>query len=88
MLAATAALVVSGTALGLLWRLGIWKYMLFGRTNLRLILWPSSGILTVGWCTTPNGILITVFSVVVNCFFYIGVALTLRMFIVALRRSA
>jgi len=78
MLGAIAALVVSGTVLGLLWRFGVWEYMLFGHTDLRVIFWPSSVMLTVAWCTTARGILITVFSVAINCFLYVGVALMLR----------
>jgi hypothetical protein len=88
MLAATAALVVSGAVLGLLWRLGIWEYMLFGRTDLRVIFWPSSSMLPLEWCTTAHGILITLFSVVINCFLYIGIALMLRACISTVRRSA
>jgi hypothetical protein len=88
MLAATAALIVSGTVLGLLGWLGIWQYMLFGSTDLRVILWPSSVMLPMEWCTTARGILITVLSAIVNCFLYIGIALMLRTFISAVRRSA
>ena len=88
MLAAVAALVVSGTVLGLLAWLGIWEYMLFGRIDLRVILWPSSIMLPMEWCTTARGILITLFSVALNCFLYIGVALMLRTCISAVRRSA
>jgi hypothetical protein len=76
--AATAALVVSGTVLGLLWRFGVWEYMLLGHTDVRVIFWPSSVILTVGWGTTTRGILITLFSVFVNCVLYVGIALLLR----------
>ncbi len=88
MLAAVAALVVSGTVLGLLAWLGIWEYMLFGRTDLRVILWPSSVMLPMEWCTTARGILITLLSIILNCFMYIGIALMLRSCISAIRRSA
>jgi hypothetical protein len=86
-IAGAAALAVSGTVLGLLWRYGIWEYLLFGGTDLRLILWPSSAMLPIDWCTSARGMLITLFSVLANCFMYVGFALTLRMCISALRRS-
>jgi hypothetical protein len=57
MIAGGAALIVSGTVLGLLWRFGVWQYMLLGHTDLRVIMWPSSVMLTVGWCSTLPGIL-------------------------------
>jgi hypothetical protein len=86
--AGIAALVVSGTVLGLLVRFGIWKYMLFGRIDLRLIVWPSSVMLPLDWCTTAHGIFMTLFSVVVNCFLYVGIALMLRICACGVRRWA
>ncbi len=88
MRAASAALVVSGTVLGLLWRFGEWDIVQIGHTDLRVILWPSSAMLTVGWCSTARGILITIFSVAVNCFLYVGISLVLRACIFAVRPSA
>jgi hypothetical protein len=49
-IASGAALIVSGTVLGLLWRFGVWCYMQVGQTDLRVIVWPSSVMLTSGWC--------------------------------------
>lgn len=77
-IASGAALIVSGTILGLLWRFGVWRYMQLGHTDLRVILWPSSVMLTVGWCSTLPGILTTMSSVAINCLLYIGIALLLR----------
>jgi hypothetical protein len=71
-IASGAALIVSGTVLGLLWRFGVWCYMQVGQTDLRVILWPSSQMLTAGWCSTLTGILITTYSVAINCWLYIG----------------
>jgi hypothetical protein len=56
----------------------VWHYMLFRRIDLRVILWPSSVILTVGWFSTTPGILTTMLSVAINCLFYVAVALSLR----------
>jgi len=77
-IAGGAALIVSGVVSGLLWRFGVWQYMLLGHTDLRVILWPSSVMLTAGWCSTLPGILITISSVAINCLLYIGIALLLR----------
>jgi hypothetical protein len=77
-LACVAALIVSGTVLALLWRYGIWEIMALGNTDLRLILWPSSIMITVGWCSTAAGIMTTISSIAINCLLYIGIALLLR----------
>jgi hypothetical protein len=77
-IAGATALMVSGTVLGLLWRYGVWEIMALGKTDLRVILWPSSIMITVGWCSTAAGILTTVSSIAINCLLYIGVALLLR----------
>ena len=37
-------------------------------------LWPSFIMLTLGWRTTPAGILITISSVAINCLVYGSVA--------------
>jgi hypothetical protein len=72
------ALSVCGTVLGLLWRYGIWEIMVLGKTDLRVIVWPSSMMITVGWCSTVTGIMTTVASIAINCILYAGVALLLR----------
>jgi hypothetical protein len=87
-LASGVALLVCGTVLVLLWRLGIWEYLLLGRTDLRVIFWPSSVMVPIHWSTSAYGILMTSFSVLANCFLYVGIALFLRKFISGLRRSA
>ncbi len=63
--------------LALLWRYGVFEIMV-ANIDLRTVLWPSSFMLTAGWCCTVPGILITVFSVAINCFLYILVALLLH----------
>lgn len=82
-------LVVSLVVLALLWRYGVWEIM-FGNTDLRALLWPSSVMLTIGWCCTVPGILTTISSIAINCLIYIAVALLLRAGIRALKphRSA
>ena len=86
-LVAGAALLVSAIVLCLLAWLGIWEYMLFGRIDLRVIFWPSSIMIPLDWSTTARGIIVTLFSVVVNCFLYVGIALILRAGTSAARRS-
>jgi hypothetical protein len=73
-----AALLVSGTVLTFLWRFGVWRIMQIGHTDLRVVLWPSSVMLTGGWCSTVPGIMTTISSVAINCFLYVGIALLLR----------
>jgi hypothetical protein len=82
-------LAVSVVVLALLLKYGIWEIML-GNVDLRAVLWPSSVMVTVGWCCTVPGILTTVFSIAINCLIYIAVALLLRTGIRALKphRSA
>lgn len=77
-IAGVAALIVPGVVLTLLWRYGIWEIMVPGNTDLRVILWPSSVMITVGWCSTAAGIMTTVSSIAINCLLYIGMALLLR----------
>jgi len=86
-IASGAALIVSGTVLGLLWRFGVWRYMQVGGTDLRVILWPSSQMLTAGWCSTLTGILITTYSVAINCWLYIGIGLLLRGVLLRMKRA-
>jgi hypothetical protein len=86
-IASGAALIVSGTVLGLLWRFGVWRYMQVGGTDLRVILWPSSQMLIVGWCSTLTGILITTYSVAINCWLYIGIGLLLRSLLPRMKRA-
>jgi len=49
-----------------------------GKTDVRVILWPSSIVITVGWCTTAAGIMTTISSIAINCLLYVGIALLLR----------
>lgn len=48
------------------------------RTDLRLILWPFSVMLTTGWYCTVRGLLITIAAIAYNCLAYMGVTLLLR----------
>jgi hypothetical protein len=76
--ASAVALIVCGTVLDLLWKYGIWEIMLFGKTDVRVILWPSSIMITAAWRGTPAGIAMTMSSIAINCILYVGVALLLR----------
>jgi hypothetical protein len=38
--------------------------------DLMYIVWPSASMLTVGWRTTPHGIITTLISVAINCGMY------------------
>jgi hypothetical protein len=71
-------LIVSGAVLALLWRFGVWRLMRIGSTDLRVVLWPSSVMLTVGWCSTVPGIMTTISSIAINCLLYAAIALGLR----------
>jgi hypothetical protein len=77
-IASAVALIVCGTFLDLLWSYGIWEIMLFGKTDVRVILWPSSIMMTVGWRSTTAGITMTISSIAINCILYIGITLLLR----------
>jgi hypothetical protein len=77
-IASAVAFTVCGTVLGLLWEYGIWEIMLLGRTDVRVILWPSSIMITVGWCSTTAGIITTISSIAINCLLYVGIALLPR----------
>jgi hypothetical protein len=77
-IASAVALIVCGTFLDLLWSYGIWEIMLFGKTDVRVILWPSSSMITVGWRSNPAGITMTISSIAINCILYVAVALLLR----------
>jgi hypothetical protein len=78
---ATAAgivgLLVSATMLVFLW-FGVWGIMQIGHTDLAVVLWPSSIMLTVGWRCTVPGIMTTISSVAINCLLYVAIALLLR----------
>jgi hypothetical protein len=78
MIAGTVGLTVCVTVLGLLLRYGIWEIMVLGKTDVRVILWPSSIMITVGWCSTAAGIMTTISSIAINCLLYVGIALLLR----------
>ncbi len=80
-----AGLVVSGAVLVFFWLFGVWR-ILIGTTNLRVVLWPSSVMLTAGWHTTLLGIMTTVSSIALNCLMYIAIALVLRSCIRSFRR--
>ena len=77
-LGGAVGLIVSGTVLALLWFFGVWSILRIGNTDLRVLIWPSSVMLTAGWCCTIPGVLITISSVVINCLLYILIALGLR----------
>ena len=74
---------VSATVLALFWRYGVWQIM-FGKTDLRTLLWPSSVLMRLDWCCSVAGVLTTVLSVLINCLLYIAIALILRVAVRAL----
>jgi hypothetical protein len=74
----TVGLIVSETVLVLLWRFGVWRLMRVASTDLRVVVWPSSVILTAGWSSTLPGIITTISSIAINCLLYAAVALLLR----------
>jgi hypothetical protein len=80
-------LIVSGTVLVLLWRFGVWRLMTIGSTDLRVVLWPSSVMLTSGWRSTLPGIMTTISSIAINCLVYMAIALLLRAGIRAARTT-
>jgi len=71
-------LTLSGAVLVLLWFFGVWRFMRIGNTDLRVVLWPSSIMLTGGWCCTVPGIMTTISSIAINCLLYAAIALGLR----------
>ena len=77
-LASAVAFTVCATVLGLLWKYGIWEIMVLGKTDVRAILYPSSIMITVGWYSTPAGIMTTISSIAINCLLYVAIAVLLR----------
>ena len=49
-------------------------------------LWPTNGMLLIGWRTTPMGIITTVAAVLINCVLYATVGLLLHTLILLLTR--
>ncbi len=68
--AAIAAIMVCAVVLTLM---GLGVSGVLG--DLTYVIWPSSVILLVTWRTTPLGIAVTAFSVLLNCASYVAVAL-------------
>jgi len=74
----SVGLIISAAVLVLLGRFGVWHLTSIGNTDLRVILWPSSVMLTIGWRSTVPGIMTTLSSIAINCLLYAGMALLLR----------
>ncbi len=71
-------LLVSTSVLILMWY-GVSGILAIGNnTDPRYIVWPSWLLLTVGWRTTPHGIIMTLISVTINCGMYAILAVLLR----------
>ncbi len=70
-------LLASSIVLTLLW-FGVVGVLGAGAVDYTYVLYPSWGMLVVGWCTTVSGITITVISVAINCALYAAIALLLR----------
>ena len=75
---AILGLLVCAAVLILLDLYGVWYLLPIGHTDLRVLLWPSSVMLTVGWRTTLPGVLITLSSIAINCMVYAGIAIALH----------
>lgn len=74
---AVLGLVVPATVLTLLW-FGVGFTIVAGKVDLTSLLWPSSRMILVGWCTTTLGIETTILAVLLNCLLYALAALTFR----------
>jgi hypothetical protein len=70
-------LTVSSLVLVLLW-VGVLGALRLRGVDWVRVLWPSSVMLTLGWCCTLPGILITISSIAINCLLYVVIALLLR----------
>ena len=74
---ATIGFVVSACILTLLWY-GVSGVLTVGDTHYMYVFWPSAAMLVLGWYNTFSGIMVTVFSVVINCLTYAAIGLLLR----------
>jgi hypothetical protein len=79
-------LTVCGAVLVLLWY-GVAGVLVSGKTNFMHLFWPSSVMLTVGWCRTLPGLMITISSVAINGLLYMAVAYSLRVLVRVFVRS-
>ena len=70
-------LLVSSAVLALLWS-GVAGVLVVGKTDLMYVFWPASVMLTVGWCRTIPGLMITGSAVAINCLLYMAVSYSLR----------
>ena len=74
-------LLISTAILILMWY-GVGGILAIGNNtdpiDLMYIVWPSALMLTVGWRTTPHGIITTLISVIINCCVYGILAILLR----------
>lgn len=80
-------LTVSSLVLVLLWA-GVLGALRLRGVDLAHVLWPSSVMLTLGWCCTVAGILTTVSSIAINCLLYAMVALLVRSFVKLMARTS
>jgi hypothetical protein len=78
LLGASLGLIVCSTILTFLRLYGIIEWRIGEAIDLTRVLWPSSVMLTVTWCSTLPGILITISSVAINCLLYAGIAVGIR----------
>ena len=74
---ASVGLATCAAVMALMWY-GVSGVLYLGHTDFMYVLWPSSLILVGGWRTTPFGIAITTFSVLVNCATYAAAGILLR----------
>lgn len=83
---ATIALMVSVSVLSLMWY-GVSGVLRLRNLDLTGAFWPSSLMLTTGWCSSFRGITITVLSVAINCLLYAGIAVAIDTLVRAIARS-
>ncbi len=67
----------SAAVLVLLW-FGVAGVLIVGRTDMMYILWPTSSMLTVGWCSTVTGVMTTLALVAINCLLYMVIVYALH----------
>jgi len=85
MLGGIVGLITSSAVMVLLW-FGVSGVLIFHRTDLIYVLWPSAVMLVGGWRSTLPGIMITASSVVMNCLIYAAIALLLRACVLLISR--
>lgn len=85
MLGSVIGLITSSAVMVLLW-FGVSGVLGFRGYDLMYLVWPSAVMLVGGWRSTLPGIIISAYSVAINCLMYAAVALLLRACIRSINR--